>query len=215
MQYFVHGVDGDAATEQLDLLAEAHWTYMDGYADSLVARGPTLSADGVHHTGSIHVLEAASLEDARRFAFEEPFWIAGVYASVTVAPFHNALDRDDVGQAIAAPRVDQFARTRGVAGAAICPRTAEVLRRLADSESLVFGGLLLSDNADLSVGLAAAFDADAERASTIAARIALPEPVTRDHDVPLATRGPQPGVILSPGDARRLAEEVRRHGWVA
>jgi uncharacterized protein len=53
---------------------------MDVHADALVARGPTLSADGTSHTGSVHVVEAATIDDARRFAFEEPYWLAGVYA---------------------------------------------------------------------------------------------------------------------------------------
>jgi uncharacterized protein YciI len=70
--YFVHGVDGENVNAQLERLAERHYAYMDAYSDRLVARGPTLSADGGHHTGSIHVVEVTSMEDARRFAFEEP-----------------------------------------------------------------------------------------------------------------------------------------------
>ena len=51
-----------------------------------------------------------------------------------------------------------------------------MLRRLAETHILVFGGLLVSDDAAMSVGLAAAFDADVEQASTIVAGIGLPEP---------------------------------------
>ncbi len=91
MQFFVHGIDGDGVAGQLDELAEAHWTYMDRFAGQLVARGPTLSADGEEHTGSVHVLEAPDLEAARRFALDEPYARAGLYSSVSVTPWWNAL----------------------------------------------------------------------------------------------------------------------------
>ena len=90
MQFYVHGVDGEGVDERLGQLADAHWSYMDGYADRLVARGPTLSDDGGRHTGSVHVVHAATIEEARRFAFEEPYWLAGLYASVAVTRFHSA-----------------------------------------------------------------------------------------------------------------------------
>ena len=117
MQYFVHGVDSDAATEQLDRLAEEHWAYMDGYVDDLVARGPTLSPDGEAHTGSIHLLSTSSAEEARRFAFSEPYQRAGVYASVTRHALPQRPDRDDVGQATSATRLDELARPGDLAGA--------------------------------------------------------------------------------------------------
>jgi uncharacterized protein YciI len=79
MQYFVLGVDNAAAAERLELVAEAHWAYMDGYVDELVARGPTLSPDGEAHTGSVHVLAAGSAEEAHRFAFREPYSLAAAF----------------------------------------------------------------------------------------------------------------------------------------
>jgi uncharacterized protein YciI len=63
-------------------LAEAHWSYMDRFADRLILRGPTLSDDGTEHTGSIHVLNVTDLASAERFAAEEPFWLAGLYQRV-------------------------------------------------------------------------------------------------------------------------------------
>jgi uncharacterized protein YciI len=181
MQFFVHGVDNDGATEQLDLLAVTHWAYMDGYADRLVARGPTLSPDGEHHTGSVHILAADSAEDAHRFAFGEPYWRAGVYASVTVARFHNAM---------AGTMWDRPRPPRGSTSSLIVvtwgpqPFTpaahgdAQMLARLAETELLVFGGLLVSDDAASSSGMAAALDADAELAAALVAHIGLPEPIT-------------------------------------
>ena len=177
----MQGIDNDAVVEQMDRLAEAHQAYMDCYADRLVARGPTLSADGENHTGSVHVLEADSAEEAQRFAFEEPYWLAGLYASVRIARFQNAL----AGTMWDRPRPPRGSTSSLVLvtwqpqrSALAADSDAELLRRLAETEPLVFGGLLLSDDAGSSVGLAAALDADAERAPTVVARVGLPEPTT-------------------------------------
>ncbi|HVM12935.1 MAG TPA: hypothetical protein VM287_01210 [Egibacteraceae bacterium] len=35
-------------------------------------------------------MEAATIDDAQRFAFEEPYWLADIYASVTVSRFRSA-----------------------------------------------------------------------------------------------------------------------------
>jgi hypothetical protein len=46
-----------AATEDEDALNEAHWAYMDRFADGMVARGPTLGPDRATWTGSIHIVD--------------------------------------------------------------------------------------------------------------------------------------------------------------
>ena len=37
-------------------LNEEHWSYMDRFADGMIARGPTLAADRATWTGSIHIV---------------------------------------------------------------------------------------------------------------------------------------------------------------
>jgi uncharacterized protein len=182
MRYFVWGVDSDAAAEQLELLAEVHWTYMDEYADRLVARGPTLSPDGKAHTGSVHVLAADGAKEAHRFAFDEPYSLAGVYSSVTVTRFHSALTGTMWDRPLPPPGATSslvMVTWQAQSFAPAAEFDARMLRRLAETDSLVFGGLLISDDAATSVGLAAAFDVGVEQASTIVAGIELPEPTTR------------------------------------
>lgn len=181
MHYLVHGVDHETTGTMLDELAQSHWCYMDVHADRLVARGPTLSADGTSHTGSVHVVEAATLDDARRFAYEEPYWLAGVYASVTVARFHSARagtmwDRPppDTSSASSLVLVNWPALPR--ASAAGVDR--HVLGRLAATDPLVFGGLLTNDDGAHSIGLAAALDADIGPAAALVAGIGLPGSTT-------------------------------------
>jgi hypothetical protein len=85
MPFYVHAQDRPEALTELVALAEAHWSYMDLFADRLVLRGPTLSDDGTEHTGSVHVVDLADRASAERFATEEPYWLAGLYRQLTVA----------------------------------------------------------------------------------------------------------------------------------
>jgi len=93
VKFLVLGVDG-LAFGSADDLPEAHWTYMDGWADALIARGPTMSVDG-HHTGSVHVVELPTSAAAHRFAREEPFAMAGWYSTISVSPVVPAMDELD------------------------------------------------------------------------------------------------------------------------
>ena len=74
-------------------LTEAHWSFMDRYADAMIARGPTLAADRATATGSMHMVELPDAAAARVFAFEEPCYVAGVYSEVMVRRWRHALVR--------------------------------------------------------------------------------------------------------------------------
>jgi uncharacterized protein len=84
MPFYVYAEDRPGAGPELLDLAEAHWSYMDRFADRLILRGPTLSDDGTEHTGSVHVIDLADRASAERFAAEEPYRLAGLYQEVTV-----------------------------------------------------------------------------------------------------------------------------------
>ncbi len=74
-------------------LLERHWSYMDGYASQLIARGPTFADDGETLTGSVHILDLPDPAAARRFAFEEPNYQAGAYRDVLLRRWRNLLGR--------------------------------------------------------------------------------------------------------------------------
>lgn len=76
-----------------DELIEAHWAYMDGYANELIVRGPTLTDDGETATGSLHIVDVSDPAAARAFAFEEPNYQAGVYREVLLRRWRNTLGR--------------------------------------------------------------------------------------------------------------------------
>ena len=66
---------------------------MDRFAESMIARGPTLDSDRESATGSLHVVALPSADAAREFVALEPNNRAGVYAEHLVWGFENLLGR--------------------------------------------------------------------------------------------------------------------------
>ncbi|MGH9029849.1 MAG: YciI family protein, partial [Acidimicrobiales bacterium] len=62
--FFVYSRDavGSGALRDDDELLERRWSYMDGFAESMIARGPTLGNDRETATGSLHVLGLPSVD---------------------------------------------------------------------------------------------------------------------------------------------------------
>ena len=92
MEFFCYHRDRPGSLALRMALLEAHWSYMDGYAQELVARGPTLAGDGTP-TGSVHIVDVPDPAAARAFAFDEPCYQAGVYRDVLLRRWHNVLGR--------------------------------------------------------------------------------------------------------------------------
>lgn len=176
MDFVVHGRDAKGVEDRLTRLANAHWDYMDRFARQLVARGPTLSADGEEHTGSVHVVSLANAAEARRFADEEPYARAGVYAEVSVTRFENLLGRTMWQRPPAKePPFTTFliARTSSVA---LAPSDVQALRASIRSrpDAWVFLGLLLSDDGTQCGGAIAAADVEPEAAQRALREVLAP-----------------------------------------
>ena len=69
---------------------EAHLAYARGFADRLKVAGPLLDEAG-NMAGSLLILEAESLEDARAFNLDDPYQKAGLFASVQVTAFKASI----------------------------------------------------------------------------------------------------------------------------
>lgn len=137
-----------------------HWSFMDGYGELLVARGPTLTGHGddAESTGSLHIVDLPDEEAARAFAYEEPYYRAGVFESVLLCRFDNVLGRTmwDFAEA-----VDGYGRflviTTGGSGPAPAP-----------SKHMIVYGELLSLDGETRIGRAAMVEApDREAAATL------------------------------------------------
>jgi uncharacterized protein YciI len=93
MAFFCYHRDRTGSLALREELLEEHWSYMDGFAAEMIARGPTLAADGDTATGSVHILDLPDPAAARAFAFEEPGYQAGMYRDVLLRRWTNALGR--------------------------------------------------------------------------------------------------------------------------
>jgi uncharacterized protein len=93
MEYFFYCRDRADTGELRERTTEEHWSFMDRYADGMIARGPTSTADGETVTGSVHIVDLPDAEAARVFAFEEPYYRAGVFRDVLIRRWRNGLGR--------------------------------------------------------------------------------------------------------------------------
>jgi uncharacterized protein len=93
LDFFVYSRDapGTEALREDDDLLEEHWSYMDRFAASMIARGPTFSTDRATVTGSLHVIGLPSVDAMHEFVAHEPNNRAGVYAEHSVSRFENLL----------------------------------------------------------------------------------------------------------------------------
>ncbi|MFE7840107.1 YciI family protein [Streptomyces sp. NPDC057474] len=93
MEFFCYHRDRPGSLDLRHELVEAHWSYMDGYAKELIARGPTFGEDGETPAGSVHIVDLPDPVVARAFAFDEPNQQAGVYRDVLLRRWRNLLGR--------------------------------------------------------------------------------------------------------------------------
>jgi uncharacterized protein YciI len=93
MEFFCYHRDRAGSLALRQQLLEAHWSYMDGYARELIARGPTLGSDGDTPTGSVHIVDLPGIAATRAFAFDEPYYRAGAYRDVMLRRWRNLLGR--------------------------------------------------------------------------------------------------------------------------
>ncbi|WP_329404767.1 YciI family protein [Streptomyces melanogenes] len=161
MEFFCYHRDRPDSVKLRDELLEAHWSYMDGYAKELIARGPTFAADGETPSGSVHIVDLPDPAAARAFAFDEPNYQAGAYRDVLVRRWRNLLGRtmwDFPGGRTGGNRYLVLGLGAGEPADLVVP---------PDRDDLIAYGPLLSDDGATWVGTAAlvrAPDADAARA---------------------------------------------------
>jgi uncharacterized protein YciI len=92
MAFFVYGRDHPGMEGVRTATTEEHWSYMDRYADVMIARGPTFVSED-EYTGSVHIVDLPDVAAAQAFAYAEPYYRAGVFADVMIRRWRNVLGR--------------------------------------------------------------------------------------------------------------------------
>lgn len=94
--YAVIGHDGPDGTARRNQHRDAHVAYIEALdkAGRITFAGPIKSDDGAVSIGVVILLEAPSLEEARRAVNEDPYVQAGVYQTLSVAPIRKVFPKD-------------------------------------------------------------------------------------------------------------------------
>jgi uncharacterized protein YciI len=88
MHFYIRCVDKPGHLDVRKANREDHLAYIKGgFADRIVAAGPTLDPDMEGMNGSVFIIEFDSIEDAREFAANDPYAKAGLFESVVIRPF--------------------------------------------------------------------------------------------------------------------------------
>ncbi|MET8174754.1 YciI family protein [Streptomyces clavifer] len=162
MEFLCYHRDRPGSLPLRDALLEEHWSFMDRYAEEMIARGPTLADDGDTPTGSVHIVDLPDPAAARAFAFDEPNYQAGVYRDVLLRRWRNTLRStmwDSPGGRTGGNRYLVLGLGTGPAADLVVPPDHR--------DRLIAYGPLLSDDGTTWLGtavLAQAPDADTARA---------------------------------------------------
>jgi uncharacterized protein YciI len=88
MHFYIRCVDKPGHLDVRKANREDHLAYIKGgFADRIVAAGPTLDPDMEGMNGSVFIIEFDAVEDAREFAANDPYAKAGLFESVVIRPF--------------------------------------------------------------------------------------------------------------------------------
>jgi uncharacterized protein YciI len=68
-----------------------HLAYLDSLGGKVRAAGGLLTADATEPRGSLLIIEAASLDEARAIAAADPYAKAGVFSDVEIHPWKQAV----------------------------------------------------------------------------------------------------------------------------
>ena len=74
-----------------------HLAYLESLGEKLRAAGGLLSEDGKEPRGSMIIINADSLEEARAVAAADPYAKAGVFAHVEIHPWRQAVGSVSLG----------------------------------------------------------------------------------------------------------------------
>lgn len=84
MHYAVYCLDRPDSHEARCAFRAKHRAYLDTQLQRIFFSGPLLADDGVRQTGSMFILNVAGRAEAEGFIAHEPYYIAGIFESVTV-----------------------------------------------------------------------------------------------------------------------------------
>jgi uncharacterized protein YciI len=89
MPYFaIHCIDKPGSTDLRAMTRAEHLKHINAVAERIVAAGPLLGIDG-EPIGSLLIVDFADRKAAIQFAADDPYALAGLFASVAVTAWRK------------------------------------------------------------------------------------------------------------------------------
>jgi len=92
MAYVIQCRDKPGSIEIRKANRDAHLAYLASFGSQVIVAGPTL--DGEAMTGSVIIMDFADRAEADAFCAGDPYAKAGLFAEVSVTPWHRVLPKD-------------------------------------------------------------------------------------------------------------------------
>lgn len=86
--YVFHGLDKPGALELRKATRQRHLDWIASLAPRVKIGGPMLAEDGATPLGSMLVVEAETLAEAKALFAQDPYKAAGLFAETSVRPFN-------------------------------------------------------------------------------------------------------------------------------
>lgn len=86
--YVFHGLDKPGALELRKATRQRHLDWIASLSPRVKIGGPMLAEDGATPVGSVLVVEAETLAEAKSLFAQDPYEAAGLFAETSVRPFH-------------------------------------------------------------------------------------------------------------------------------
>lgn len=83
-----HGLDKSGALEIRKATRQSHLDWIASLSPIVKIGGPMMAEDGATPVGSLLVIEAETIDDARSIFAKDPYALAGLWASTSVRPFN-------------------------------------------------------------------------------------------------------------------------------
>ena len=90
MPYAIQSTDKPNTADLVAATRADHLKYLDANIDILLAAGPVLGPDDKTRVGSIVILDTEVRSEAEKFAANDPFSKAGLFAKVTISYWRNS-----------------------------------------------------------------------------------------------------------------------------
>lgn len=91
MQYVLYCLDKPGQGGLRATHRPAHLEYLNRHTEKISAAGPLLSEDGSGMIGSLFIFEVTTRKEVEDFAAGDPYAKAGLFQSVTIAPWRRVL----------------------------------------------------------------------------------------------------------------------------